>query len=287
MRRRIAPAGPFDLGAAVSFLAGFTPAGWEGGDDGHLHLAVVVEDTWQPAAVCATAADGDVLVESSGPGAGRAAEDQLVRILSLDVDASGFEAVCEDDSVLADARSRHPGLRPVLFPSTYESLAWALLSHRVRMSQAAAAKARVAAELGTRVSIHGDSLTTFPSPDVLVRLEPMRGVSEVKAQRLRALGPAVVDGDLTARSLRDDDQALDRLQALDGVGPFSAELAMVRGAGAADVFPRHERRLHAIMRDRYGLDDVPVEALEDIAEPWRPFRSWAALLLRTDATAGA
>jgi DNA-3-methyladenine glycosylase II len=150
------------------------------------------------------------------------------------------------------------------------------------MAQAAAAKARVSATIGTPLRIHHDQVTAFPTPDVLADLAPMRGVSQVKADRLCALGPAVVDSDLTATSLRADDEAMERLLALDGVGPFSAELALVRGAGAPDRFPRHERRLHAIMRDRYGLDDAPIQALEGVAEQWRPFRSWASLLLRTD-----
>lgn len=280
--RTITPRGPFRLDAATTFLHGFTPAGYDRPDDGHLHLAIIVEGAWEPAAVCATTDGYDVHVESAGPGAGDQAEDQLVRILSLDLDATEFEAVCATDPVLADARSRHPGLRPVLFPSTYEALAWALLSQRVRMAQALAAVRRIADALGTPVSIHGDDLVAFPTPTALAKVEPMRGVPQVKVDRLRALGPAVVDGDLTATSLRDDESALERLTTLDGIGPFSAALALVRGVGAPDHFPREERRLHAIMRDRYGLDDASVEDLADVADAWRPFRSWAALLLRND-----
>ncbi len=283
--RTITPRGPFRLDAATTFLGGFTPAGYDRPDDGHLHLAVIVEGTWEPAALCATTDGSDVHVESAGAGAGEQAEDQLVRILSLDLDATGFEDVCADDPVLADARSRHPGLRPVLFPSTYESLAWALLSQRVRMAQASAAVQRIADALGTRMSIHGEDLVAFPTPAALTEVEPMRGVPQVKADRLRALGPAVVDGDLTAQSLRDDESALDRLTMMDGIGPFSAALALVRGAGAPDHFPWEERRLHAIMRDRYGLEGASVEDLADVAEAWRPFRSWAALLLRNDGPA--
>lgn len=278
--RTVTPAGPFDLAAATGFLREFTPAGYDGGRDGHLHLSLVVEATWLPAAVCATVAGDDVRLASAGPGAGEEAEAQLARILSLDVDANGFDAMCANDPVLAEVRARHPGLRPVLFPSVVEAVAWAILSQRVRMSQAAVAKARIAAAHGTAVTIHGEDLHAFPTPDALADVEAMRGVTEVKAARLGALGPAVVDGDLTATSLRDDPDAVERLTALDGVGPFSAQLGLVRGAGAPDVFPTEERRLHAIMRTRYDVRDASVDDLAQIADGWRPFRSWAALLLR-------
>jgi DNA-3-methyladenine glycosylase II len=83
------------------------------------------------------------------------------------------------------------------------------------------------------------------------------------------------------------DEALDGLQQLPGVGPFGAELILVRGAGAVDVFPRHEKRLHAEMARRYGLPDEPsIEELADVAEAWRPYRSWAAFHLRVAAESG-
>jgi DNA-3-methyladenine glycosylase II len=57
----------------------------------------------------------------------------------------------------------------------------------------------------------------------------------------------------------------------------------VRGAGDPDHFPQHERRLHRAMVDAYGLDAAsPIERLIEIAEAWRPFRSWVSLLLRSD-----
>ena len=66
------------------------------------------------------------------------------------------------------------------------------------------------------------------------------------------------------------------------MGDFSAELILLRGAGEPDHFPRHERRLHRAMADAYGLPpEPPLAALEEIAERWRPYRSWASLLLRT------
>jgi 3-methyladenine DNA glycosylase/8-oxoguanine DNA glycosylase len=76
------------------------------------------------------------------------------------------------------------------------------------------------------------------------------------------------------------DEALRRLQKLPGIGPFSAQLILVRGAGHPDVFPADEQRLHAEMRASYGLPGADVAELEEVARRWRPYRSWVALLLR-------
>ena len=51
---------------------------------------------------------------------------------------------------------------------------------------------------------------------------------------------------------------------------------------APDVFPTAEGRLHAAMRAAYELPgSVGLEQLQQVADRWRPFRSWVALLFRT------
>ena len=88
--------------------------------------------------------------------------------------------------------------------------------------------------------------------------------------------------DIDAESLRamDPAEALVRLQEIDGIGPFGAELILVRGASAPDVFARNEPLLHRVITHHYGLADPSRADLVAIAERWRPRRSWATFLLR-------
>jgi DNA-3-methyladenine glycosylase II len=77
------------------------------------------------------------------------------------------------------------------------------------------------------------------------------------------------------------DEALAHLKKLPGIGPFSAELILVRGVGLVDLFPSETPRLHHIMGDLYDLGpEPPLAQLEAIAELWRPYRGWAAFLFR-------
>jgi DNA-3-methyladenine glycosylase II len=56
---------------------------------------------------------------------------------------------------------------------------------------------------------------------------------------------------------------------------------LIRGAGAPDVLPLAEPRLRRAVVDAYGLERPPTDVeLEELAERWRPFRSWVAFLLR-------
>jgi DNA-3-methyladenine glycosylase II len=214
--------------------------------------------------------------------------DQIARVLSLDVDGRAFPALADGDRVVAGLMAEFPGLRPVCFHSPYEAAAWAIIGNRVRMAQAALVKSRLAERHGRRVVVAGRTLYAFPVPAVLRTVTSFPGLSEVKVERLHALAEAAGNGVLDAARLRGMpvDDALAKLCALPGIGPFSAELILPRGAGHPDVFPRHERRLHAAMAEAYGLgeggsDDI--ERLAEIAEGWKPYRSWVALLLRARA----
>ncbi|MFH8749680.1 DNA-3-methyladenine glycosylase family protein [Streptomyces rimosus] len=214
--------------------------------------------------------------------------DQLARILSLDIDGSGFPGLAVGDPVVSRLMAEYPGLRPVCFHSPYEAAVWAVIGQRMRRTQAAAIKARLAERYGQRVRVAGQDLHAFPTPPVLRSLTRVPGLPDEKVARLRALAEAAEAGDLDAARLRamPGDYALATLRALPGIGPFSAELILIRGAGHPDVFPRHERRLHASMADAYGLGAAGSEdvgRLAAIADRWRPYRSWVALLLRVRA----
>ncbi len=74
----------------------------------------------------------------------------------------------------------------------------------------------------------------------------------------------------------DPDEAVRTVQEVQGLGPFAAELVVIRGANAPDVLPRHEGRLDAEVTERYGADRL----LADLAQAWRPFRSWTVVHLR-------
>jgi len=74
----------------------------------------------------------------------------------------------------------------------------------------------------------------------------------------------------------DPGQAVQHVQQVKGLGPFAAELVVVRGANAPDALPRHERRLDAEIAERYGPGRPPAE----VSPAWRPCCTWAAVHLR-------
>jgi DNA-3-methyladenine glycosylase II len=171
----------------------------------------------------------------------------------------------------------------VCFWSPYEAAVWSVIGQRIRIVQAAAIKARITAEHGEAIDVNGRSVRAFPNPAKLRQLYTINGLSETKLQRLRGVAEAALTGTLSAARLRSlaRSQALEELIAIPGIGPFSSELILLRGAGDPDCTPTAEPRLARAMAIAYDLKEPPgAKEIEEISEVWKPYRTWVAFLLR-------
>jgi DNA-3-methyladenine glycosylase II len=267
------PRGPFSLAAAGRFLAEFPPADHTGVEpDGTVRLGFVRDDFSGVAKVTLRQAHEDGPVDGDGDGDGDG-DDQLERILGLEHDGDAFVAVLDGDPILRTLWERTGHLRQVSFPSPYEAACWSVIALRLRQPQAVQVRRRIEAAIGDGA---------FPVPERLAGLEAVEGLSDAKAERLRAMARAALDGRLDPYELRalPQDEAIARLRELPGLGPFYASLVLLRATGATDAFFPIERLRHAAAR-AYDLPEAPSEeAFTAMAERWRPFRSWACVLLR-------
>ncbi|MET7337440.1 hypothetical protein [Nonomuraea sp. NPDC005650] len=273
--------GPFDFDASLRFLEDWPATSALPSDGRAMRFAYCAESDWLPIGVTVTGAPGGVAVATTRP-AGPGIRGEVARILSLDVDGAGFAKLGEADPVLGELQRRSPGLRPVCFWSPWEAACWAVIVQRSSMLIAARIKQRIADRYGAKVIVDEQAHPAFPPPVSLLEAGGL-GLPAQKEEWLRGLARAALDGVLTSEHLRalDPREALAELRALPGVGPFSAGLILIRGAGAPDAFPGDEPRLFAILREAYGLpEDVTPSAYRKLAEAWRPYRSWASFLFR-------
>lgn len=272
--------------SSARFFESFAPATYGGIEEDLLRFAFVADglaDGERVAGVLVRQEDDAVTGEVYGDADVEVVKRQVGRILLLDVDARGFLEVAGRDPVVGGLQGRYPGLRPVCFYSPYEAAAWAIMGNRIRLAQAAKIRARMAEEMGQEVKMGDRVGHAFPGPSRLEKLETFPGLSETKIERLRHLARAAGEGKLEADFLRSlpVEEALSRLQELPGIGPFSAELILLRGVGEPDYLSTRAPRLDLAVAKTYGLEATPnAEELEEIAEKWRPYRSWVALHMR-------
>ena len=127
-----------------------------------------------------------------------------------------------------------------------------------------------------------------PWPILAAPLTELRatGLSGAKATSLRDLAERVLDGRLSFARLAvsDDPSAQAELDAVRGVGPWSAQMFLLHHLRRPDVFPAADVGLQRAAQSAFGLAQRPTEAeLAARAERWRPYRSYAAALLWTHA----
>jgi len=227
---------------------------------------------------------GPLQCEVEGGGDLAPIERQLARVLSLDHDGDAFLVVGERDPVLGERQRRHPGQRPVLFHSPYEAAAWSVISARRQPSQAAAVRRGLGLALGRTFELAGEQAIAFPQPQRLAEAQELPGLGAERSDRLRALARAALDGALDVARLHElgPQAAWSELQRLPGIGPFYAGLIVLRAGGFADAaMPMAEPRLLAHVASFYDLPaPATLEQLNELAENWRPFRTWATVLLR-------
>ena len=148
-----------------------------------------------------------------------------------------------------------------------------IVEQQVSTASAAAIWARVESGLGE----------VAPAAVLALEEEGLKGfgLSGPKARYARALAEAAAAG-LDFETLRDlpDDEAVQILTSIRGIGRWTAEVYLMFCEGRLDVFPGGDIALQEAMRWADGGAVRPNEkAAYQRAEAWRPYRSVAAHLL--------
>lgn len=126
----------------------------------------------------------------------------------------------------------------------------------------------------------------LPSPEELLAVEPgdlrAAGLSWRKVNTLRDLAERLSDGRLDEERLRkvSDDEFIADLTAVPGIGPWTAQGALLVALRREDVVLPGDLALRKAIRHAYHLENLPnQEEVLEIAEKWRPFRSLATSYL--------
>jgi DNA-3-methyladenine glycosylase II len=150
----------------------------------------------------------------------------------------------------------------------------ALLFQVAGQQLSVAATRRILARIEARFS------GRLPSPAELLRLDPGQlreaGLSWRKIGTLRDLAERMSDGRLDAGALAGlpDEEVMTALTAVPGIGPWTAQGALLIALQREDVVLPGDLALRKAVRAAYQLDHLPTpQEVQAIAENWRPYRS--------------
>ncbi len=153
----------------------------------------------------------------------------------------------------------------------FEALLFQIVGQQISVSAANAIHARL------RALFNGGR----PDPETLARTaaDTLRGIglSARKAEYFREIARRAAEGELDGLAELSHVEARDRLVSFRGIGPWTADGALLIAFGWPDVLVSGDLVLRKAVQRAYGLPGLPSEKeVEAIGERWRPHRSLAA-----------
>jgi len=196
------------------------------------------------------------------------------RMFDLDADPLAINFSLKRDPLLARLVKARPGLRVAGAWDGFELGVRAILGQQVSVAGASTLAARLAAKFGHPLPFEIDGLTcTFPAADELVAADLAIGIPASRADAIREFARAVVSEALVFNGRHDAASCVDRICAIRGLGPWTAQYIAMRALSDPDAFPAGDL---ALLRAA-GIKTTA--AMERHAERWRPWRAYAAMHL--------
>jgi DNA-3-methyladenine glycosylase II len=182
-------------------------------------------------------------------------------------------ALAEREEAFAKVLDTHGHPEPRASAPGVETLLRTIVGQQVSVAAARSMWNKLTTRFGQPVDLE----TLLASSD-----EEMRevGMSRQKAGYLRSLAGLVLSGELDLAHLpEDDEEAIDQLTQIKGIGRWSAEIYLLFAEGRHDVWPAGDLAVQIEIGKLMGLDGKPTERqLRELAEKWRPHRGAAAVL---------
>jgi DNA-3-methyladenine glycosylase II len=181
-------------------------------------------------------------------------------------------ALIEAAGPLGDARDGRPDR-----DDHYGALVRSITGQQLSVLAARAIYARLTARFGGRAPTPSEILADEPE-----QLRAAAGLSRAKVAYLRSLAEHVLSGELELHRLDElpDEEVIAELVAVKGLGLWTAQMFLMFHLERPDVLPVGDLGIRRALERAYALDELPApDAMERIAEPWRPHRTLACRYL--------
>jgi AraC family transcriptional regulator of adaptative response / DNA-3-methyladenine glycosylase II len=213
------------------------------------------------------------------------ATQRLRELFDLDADPLRIAAHLGSDPLLAAEVEAAPGLRMPGAWDRFELALRAVLGQQVSVAGASTLSGRIALRFGTslatpfkgldRASATADALAKAELADIAAI-----GMPRSRANTVRELARFAANGGLRMPPGTSCDDAVARLDAVPGIGPWTAHYIAMRALRYPDAFPSGDLGLRKAFGVLEGAAAVPSEAsLERRSQIWRPWRAYAAATL--------
>ena len=193
--------------------------------------------------------------------------------LSAEQLAEGIDTVAAREPAIAAALARTGYPEPRIRETGYRTLLRTIVGQQVSVAAASSMWRKLEAQLGE----------DMPAAALLAaEFDELRacGLSRQKQGYARSLCELVVSGELDLDNLpADDEEAIDQLVRIKGIGRWSAEIYLLFAEGRPDIWPAGDLAVQAGIGRILELEERPSEKeTRALADGWRPHRGAVAIL---------
>lgn len=113
--------------------------------------------------------------------------------------------------------------------------------------------------------------------------EQMRsaGLSNAKSTYIHAIAHEIVVNKMDTNDLYQlpDEQVIERLTKIKGIGKWTAEMTLIFALARPDVFSVGDLGLRTAIEKLYGIERTEIKRISELSHSWKPYRSYASRYL--------
>jgi len=200
-----------------------------------------------------------------------------VRMLGLNQPIDVFEESVGQHPQLGALINKQSGLRVPVVPTAFEALSWAITGQQISVAAAISIRRKFIQLSGLQ---HSSGLYCYPDARHVTGLsiDDLRdaGFSQSKAQTLLTVSQMMVSGELELHDTQKEppiEQIRQQLMKIRGIGPWTANYALLRGYGWLDGSLHGDaavrRGLHLLLNAVEPMDENQTRQWLESFAPWR------------------
>ncbi|HLJ82257.1 MAG TPA: AlkA N-terminal domain-containing protein [Ktedonobacterales bacterium] len=214
----------------------------------------------------------------------------LDRMLGLSFDLAPVQRAINGDERLGQVLAQVPGLKPPGYDSLWTTLLCVVPFQQVSLDAGMSILNRLVVATGSAREHAGRAYYAFPSPERIAAADPdllrQCGLSWIKVRTLMGAAEQIASGALREEEIArlDDEEAVRLLTQLPGIGPWSAQIILLRGFRRLGVFPVGDSGVNGTLVKLFQVDakqaEVRLRALAESLGPWKGYLYFLLLAWR-------
>tara|TARA_B100000949_G_C14187657_1_gene410336 strand:+ start:102 stop:1019 length:918 start_codon:yes stop_codon:yes gene_type:complete len=222
------------------------------------------------------------------------ATDRVSWLLGVDQGLAPFYELGRADQAMAGLVEQFYGLHLPHTASVFEALVLAVLGQQISTNVARIIRTLLIETFGPSAEFDGETYYAFPRPASIRASSPAElhtmKLTQRKSEYVHGLAGSALDPEMGLECLEEltDREIVEKLVALRGVGMWTAQWALIRAVGRPDALPLGDLALRRVV-SRLFMDgeDVNDAKVEEIAQRWSPYRTYATVYLFSALRIGA